>query len=172
MTQPVAPGTSHVSPVDAIRDQFPALRRGHRGHAVAYFDGPGGTQIPAVVVDRQFVDKYPGVQSGAHVLLTVTEQRAEPRPAFPIAVPDKDKACPQVRPILGKEFPLPEKPQLPVQGCVFATHCECHYVKLFDRRKGERRSGKERRQLQRFEDGKRDRRSGKDRRKNRDVDWV
>jgi len=85
---------------------------------------------------------------------------------------NKDKACPQVRPILGKEFPLADRPQLPVQGCPFSTHCECHYVKLFDRRKAERRSGKERRQLQRFEEGKRDRRLGKDRRKNRDVDWV
>jgi selenocysteine lyase/cysteine desulfurase len=41
-----------VSPVNVIRDQFPALRREHRGHPVAYFDGPGGTQVPAVVVDR------------------------------------------------------------------------------------------------------------------------
>ena len=52
MTQSVAPAASHVSPVDVIRDQFPALRRKHRGHPVAYFDGPGGTQVPAVVVDR------------------------------------------------------------------------------------------------------------------------
>ena len=52
MTQSVAPAVSDVSPVDAIRDQFPALRREHRGHPVAYFDGPGGTQVPAVVVDR------------------------------------------------------------------------------------------------------------------------
>jgi len=43
---------SDVSTVDVIRDQFPALRRQHRGHPVAYFDGPGGTQVPAVVVDR------------------------------------------------------------------------------------------------------------------------
>jgi cysteine desulfurase family protein (TIGR01976 family) len=41
-----------VAPVDVIRDQFPALRREHRGHPVAYFDGPGGTQVPALVVDR------------------------------------------------------------------------------------------------------------------------
>jgi len=34
-----------------IRDQFPALRRKHNGHAVAYFDGPGGTQVPQSVVD-------------------------------------------------------------------------------------------------------------------------
>jgi hypothetical protein len=60
-----------------------------------------------------------------------------------IAAPHKDKVCPQVKPILGKEFPLPDRPQLPVKGCPFTAHCECHYVKLFDRRKGERRSGKE-----------------------------
>ena len=89
-----------------------------------------------------------------------------------IAAPHKDKVCPQVRPILGKEFPLPDRPQLPVKGCPFTTHCECHYLKLFDRRKEERRSGKERREIKRFEQGQRDRRSGKDRRKNRDVDWV
>ena len=52
MTQSVAPAASDVSPVDVIRDQFPALRREHRGHPVAYFDGPGGTQVPAVVADR------------------------------------------------------------------------------------------------------------------------
>ena len=34
-----------------IRDHFPALRRLHNGHAVAYFDGPGGTQVPQAVVD-------------------------------------------------------------------------------------------------------------------------
>jgi cysteine desulfurase family protein (TIGR01976 family) len=52
VTQPVAPGTSVVAPVDVIRDQFPALRREHGGYPVAYFDGPGGTQVPALVVDR------------------------------------------------------------------------------------------------------------------------
>lgn len=34
-----------------IRSQFPALRRTHNGHPVAYFDGPGGTQVPQSVVD-------------------------------------------------------------------------------------------------------------------------
>ena len=32
-----------------IRAQFPALRRKHNDHDVAYFDGPGGTQVPEVV---------------------------------------------------------------------------------------------------------------------------
>ena len=44
-----APGA--VRPVEAIRAQFPALRREHRGQPVAYFDGPGGTQVPEVVAD-------------------------------------------------------------------------------------------------------------------------
>jgi cysteine desulfurase family protein (TIGR01976 family) len=34
-----------------IRAQFPALERRHRGAPVAYFDGPGGTQVPRTVVE-------------------------------------------------------------------------------------------------------------------------
>lgn len=37
--------------VRAIRARFPALARRHNGHPVAYFDGPGGTQVPQSVVD-------------------------------------------------------------------------------------------------------------------------
>lgn len=37
--------------VDAIRSQFPALQRVHNGHPVAYFDAPGGTQVPLVVAE-------------------------------------------------------------------------------------------------------------------------
>jgi len=33
-----------------IRSHFPALERRHLGHPVAYFDGPGGTQVPREVV--------------------------------------------------------------------------------------------------------------------------
>ncbi|HEY3934638.1 MAG TPA: cysteine desulfurase-like protein [Gemmatimonadales bacterium] len=40
-----------VATVEAIRADFPALRRSEGGHAVAYFDGPGGTQVPQPVVD-------------------------------------------------------------------------------------------------------------------------
>ncbi len=39
-----------VATTAAIRAAFPALARVHNGHPVAYFDGPGGTQIPHVVV--------------------------------------------------------------------------------------------------------------------------
>jgi len=38
-------------PTETIRAQFPALARQHQGHAVAYFDGPGGTQVPQAVVE-------------------------------------------------------------------------------------------------------------------------
>ena len=37
--------------VEAVRAQFPALGRRHRGAPVAYFDGPGGTQVPQRVTD-------------------------------------------------------------------------------------------------------------------------
>jgi cysteine desulfurase family protein (TIGR01976 family) len=38
-----------IADVDTIRSAFPALTRKHNGHAAAYLDGPGGTQIPRVV---------------------------------------------------------------------------------------------------------------------------
>ena len=40
-----------VASVSEIRAQFPALQRTHGGLPVAYFDGPGGTQVPRRVVD-------------------------------------------------------------------------------------------------------------------------
>jgi hypothetical protein len=88
-----------------------------------------------------------------------------------IATPAKDKACPAVRALIGKEYPLAHKPPLPVKDCPFPRECRCHYVKLFDRRKEERRSGHERRSAQRFEEGHGDRRAGKDRR-GKPVDWA
>ncbi len=41
-----------MASVDEIRAEFPALGRRHNGLPVAYFDGPGGTQVPRSVVDR------------------------------------------------------------------------------------------------------------------------
>jgi len=38
--------------VDELRRQFPALARLQDGRPVAYFDGPAGTQVPQVVIDR------------------------------------------------------------------------------------------------------------------------
>lgn len=50
MTATAAP-ESLLSPVASIRGHFPALARLHDGHPVAYFDGPGGTQIPRAVAE-------------------------------------------------------------------------------------------------------------------------
>jgi cysteine desulfurase family protein (TIGR01976 family) len=38
-----------LAPLAEIRAEFPALDRRHRGQAVAYLDGPGGTQVPRAV---------------------------------------------------------------------------------------------------------------------------
>jgi cysteine desulfurase family protein (TIGR01976 family) len=46
-----APTSSDVRSTDEIREQFPALERRHGGHPVAYFDGPGGTQVPHAVAE-------------------------------------------------------------------------------------------------------------------------
>jgi cysteine desulfurase family protein (TIGR01976 family) len=40
-----------IASTDEIRAAFPALARVHHGHRAAYFDGPGGTQVPHAVVD-------------------------------------------------------------------------------------------------------------------------
>jgi cysteine desulfurase family protein (TIGR01976 family) len=38
-----------LTTIAGIRAHFPALQREHNGHPVAYFDGPGGTQVPRQV---------------------------------------------------------------------------------------------------------------------------
>jgi cysteine desulfurase family protein (TIGR01976 family) len=40
-----------IASVEEIRAHFPALERRHNGFPVAYFDGPGGTQVPRPVVE-------------------------------------------------------------------------------------------------------------------------
>jgi cysteine desulfurase family protein (TIGR01976 family) len=46
---PTSHQTDVLRPVAAIRAQFPALARVQDGHPVAFFDGPGGTQVPREV---------------------------------------------------------------------------------------------------------------------------
>lgn len=43
--------TTASSRQEQIRAQFPALERAYNGQPVAYFDGPGGTQVPRSVVE-------------------------------------------------------------------------------------------------------------------------
>ena len=45
------PQTTEVAGVAEIRSHFPALARKHNGQPVAYFDGPGGTQVPRAVAE-------------------------------------------------------------------------------------------------------------------------
>src|SRR5436190_2415572 len=40
-----------IMSIEEIRRCFPALARTHNGYRVAYFDGPGGTQVPRAVVE-------------------------------------------------------------------------------------------------------------------------
>jgi cysteine desulfurase family protein (TIGR01976 family) len=51
MTTAVEPRAATVASVEQIRANFPALERRHNGFPVAYFDGPGGTQVPRQVAD-------------------------------------------------------------------------------------------------------------------------
>src|SRR6267142_3590164 len=51
MSSASAAANSPVSSVEEIRAQFPALERIHQNQPVAYFDGPGGTQVPRPVVE-------------------------------------------------------------------------------------------------------------------------
>src|SRR5512141_3443308 len=37
--------------VDAVRARFPALSLSHDGEPMAFFDGPGGTQVPDTVIE-------------------------------------------------------------------------------------------------------------------------
>ncbi len=47
----LAAADTTVMPVEEIRRYFPALQRMHNSWQVAYFDGPGGTQVPVPVVE-------------------------------------------------------------------------------------------------------------------------
>ncbi len=49
-TDPSPPGLL-IAPIEQIRGDFPSLNRQHLGRPVAYFDGPGGTQVPHIVVN-------------------------------------------------------------------------------------------------------------------------
>ncbi|HEU4509982.1 MAG TPA: cysteine desulfurase-like protein [Pyrinomonadaceae bacterium] len=44
--------TINVASIAEIRSHFPALERVHNGYPAAYFDGPGGTQVPRYVVEK------------------------------------------------------------------------------------------------------------------------
>lgn len=43
--------TEAIFPIEAVRKQFPALNRTYHGKPVAYFDGPGGSQVVKTAID-------------------------------------------------------------------------------------------------------------------------
>jgi cysteine desulfurase family protein (TIGR01976 family) len=45
-------GTVPVARVESIRSSFPSMQRRWNGQPVAYLDGPGGTQVPRLVIDQ------------------------------------------------------------------------------------------------------------------------
>src|SRR5256885_4649921 len=51
MSTPSLQPVKQISSTAEIRARFPSLEREHNGYPVAYFDAPGGTQTPRVVVD-------------------------------------------------------------------------------------------------------------------------
>src|SRR5947209_19172414 len=51
LKQAAASATAAMMSTEEIRRCFPALARTHNGYPVAYFDGPGGTQVPRTVVE-------------------------------------------------------------------------------------------------------------------------
>src|SRR6266436_2939283 len=51
LKQTAAPSAATMISTEEIRRCFPALARSHNRCPVAYFDGPGGTQVPCAVVE-------------------------------------------------------------------------------------------------------------------------
>jgi cysteine desulfurase family protein (TIGR01976 family) len=61
--------------VDAIRARFPALAMSHEGRPMAFFDGPGGTQVPESVIDA--VARYYRESNANHGGHFATSERSD-----------------------------------------------------------------------------------------------
>jgi len=61
--------------VDAIRARFPALAVEHEGRPMAFFDGPGGTQVPDTVIDA--VVRYYRESNANHGGAFATSERSD-----------------------------------------------------------------------------------------------
>src|SRR5262249_22482844 len=70
-----------------VRRDFPALDRKHEGHSVAYFDGPGGTQVPRQVVDA-VSDYLFHPNANTHWLYPTTAETDEALDAARVALAD------------------------------------------------------------------------------------
>ncbi|TCO78118.1 hypothetical protein EV699_12435 [Plasticicumulans lactativorans] len=97
-------------------------------------------------------------------LVPAPEQPRKPWSAVQIVPAAAGCACPAVAAFSGRLFPRDQPPPpLPVAGCDRAV-CVCRFEVIHDRRRGDRRSGTDRRQSLRFEPSKSDRRAGRERR--------
>ena len=61
--------------VDAVRARFPALSLTHAGRPMAFFDGPGGTQVPDSVIDA--VSRYYRESNANHGGPFTTSERSD-----------------------------------------------------------------------------------------------
>ena len=61
--------------VDALRREFPALSVEHDGRPMAFFDGPGGTQVPQAVIDA--VARYYRESNANHGGAFATSRRSD-----------------------------------------------------------------------------------------------
>ncbi|MGH3146344.1 MAG: cysteine desulfurase-like protein [Rubrobacter sp.] len=66
----------HTFDVQSVREQFPALRREHEGRRVAYFDGPGGSQVvrPAIEAMSGYMERGGANLHGVYPTSTETEE--------------------------------------------------------------------------------------------------
>jgi cysteine desulfurase family protein (TIGR01976 family) len=71
----LASGEMTTFDVDAIRARFPALSLTHAGRPMAFFDGPGGTQVPDSVIDA--VSRYYRESNANHGGLFATSRRSD-----------------------------------------------------------------------------------------------
>jgi cysteine desulfurase family protein (TIGR01976 family) len=72
---PLASGDMTSFDVDAVRARFPALSLAHDGRPIAFFDGPGGTQVPDSVIDA--VSRYYRESNANHGGLFPTSRRSD-----------------------------------------------------------------------------------------------
>ena len=90
------PPGSFVASTDEIRAAFPALERVYHGHRVAYFDGPGGTQVPSVVVEAMAdylihhnANTHWGFPTSAETDAALCRTRDRPWPTFSMPRPPR-----------------------------------------------------------------------------------
>jgi cysteine desulfurase family protein (TIGR01976 family) len=91
---PESSTVASIASTAEIRSRFPALSRIHGGHAVAYFDGPGGTQTPRCVADAM-VDYLYNHNANTHWSYPTSEETDEILAESRAALGDFLNAAPQ-----------------------------------------------------------------------------